>query len=67
MVAARIPFDYELGAEVKLSRSEETGQIIGRIEYLLNEPQYQVRYPRADGVQVEEWINQSALTQIPPA
>lgn len=56
-------FKFELGAEVALTKSGESGQVIGRAEYLTSEPSYSVRLLRADGRQVDEWFAESALAE----
>lgn len=55
------PFAYTLGQAVTLSQSGETGSVIGRAEYVHDEPKYLVRYLAGDGRQVKDWIAQSAL------
>ena len=54
-------FEFLLGLWVRLVGSTETGQIIGRAEYLHGENQYQVRYRAGDGRLTEAWWGASAL------
>lgn len=55
-------FKFNLGQSVVIECSGETGQVVGRAEYLSGEQSYQVRYKAADGRAVETWWNESALT-----
>lgn len=55
-------FKYELGAEVKLKHSDETGVVIARAQYAdLGGDQYLIRYKAGDGRQVEAWWSDSAI------
>lgn len=54
-------FVFELGQKVKISISGETGEVIGRAEYIDCNPQIYVRYVSADGRAVEIWWVQDAL------
>lgn len=55
-------FKFELSTEVEIIVSGETGEVIGRAEYLhTNEPSYLLRYAGADGRAVETWWSESAL------
>lgn len=56
-------FKFNLGQPVTIVCSGETGEVIGRAEYLSGEPTYQVRYKSADGRGVEAWWGESALTR----
>lgn len=53
---------FAIGQLVKLARSDEEGEVIGRAEYAGAEPSYYVRYRAGDGRQVEVWWAESALT-----
>jgi len=55
--------NFELGQLVRLVRSGEEGEVIGRAEYAASEPSYYVRYAAADGRQVEQWWGESALAE----
>lgn len=55
-------FKFNLGQAVIIECSGETGQVLGRAEYLSGEQSYQVRYKAADGRAVEAWWGESALT-----
>jgi len=54
-------FIFQLGAEVTLQTSGETGFVIGRAEYLTTNPSYLIRYKAADGRQVETWWSEDAI------
>ncbi len=55
-------FKFELGEEVQLVMSGESGVIIGRAEYSeCTIPSYFIRYKSADGRQVEDWWKESAI------
>lgn len=56
-------FKFELGSNVTISVSGESGEVIGRAEYQISENSYYVRYKSADGRAVETWWNESALSQ----
>lgn len=52
---------FELSQTVAIAASGETGQIIGRAEYVTSEPSYLIRYAAKDGRAVEQWWGESAL------
>lgn len=54
-------FKFNNGDTVKIAISGETGQVIGRAEYLSDERRYWVRYKTAMGRATEEWWVESAL------
>lgn len=54
-------FVFELNEAVRLEMSGEHGRVIGRAEYAHVPPQYLVRYVAADGRQVEEWFDSTAI------
>jgi hypothetical protein len=54
-------FKFEMKQVVKMVESEETGTVIARAEYAACENQYRVRYKAADGRQVENWWDESAI------
>lgn len=54
-------FEHELGAEVTLTRSGKTGEIIGRAQYQSASNGYLIRYKAADGRQVENWWDIAAI------
>jgi hypothetical protein len=54
-------FRFEIGQSVHLLHSEERGTVIGRAEYREYPPSYLVRYKAADGRQVEQWWQDSAI------
>lgn len=52
---------FELSQTVAIAASGETGQIIGRAEYVTSEPCYLIRYAAKDGRAMEQWWGESAL------
>lgn len=50
-----------LGEWVRLTTSQEAGEIVGRAEYPHRPNQYLVRYRAADGRQVECWWDETAI------
>ena len=54
-------FKHELGDDVAIAASGESGEVIGRAEYPTGENQYWLRYKAADGRAVESWWSESAL------
>lgn len=54
-------FKFELKQQVKITASDESGEVIARAEYSESSPAYLVRYKAADGRAVEQWWNESAL------
>lgn len=53
---------FNLGTFVTIKVSEESGEVIGRAEYVSrSEPQYLVRYKDGTGCAVERWWDESAL------
>jgi len=55
---------FELKQQVVITCSEERGEVIGRAEYLGGQNQYLLRYKCADGRAVEQWWNESALSEV---
>ena len=53
---------FQLKQQVAIAASGETGEVVGRAEYAGSEPTYLLRYKAADGRAVEQWWNESALT-----
>lgn len=54
---------FELGSQVVIDCSGESGEVIGRAQYAYcAEASYFVRYKAADGKAVETWWTESALT-----
>lgn len=56
-------FKFDLGTQVTISISSESGEVIGRAEYKAGENTYLIRYKSADGRAVENWWNESTLSQ----
>lgn len=54
-------FKFQLGQTVVIATSGETGEVIGRAEYLASQPNYLIRYRCADGRAVEAWWTEDAL------
>lgn len=54
-------FVFDLAQRVKISASDESGEVIARAEYATSEDSYLVRYKAADGRAVEAWWGESAL------
>ncbi len=54
-------FKFELGCNVVIAVSGESGAVIGRAEYDTGNLQYLVRYKCADGRAVEQWWDEVAL------
>jgi hypothetical protein len=54
-------FKFELEATVKFAASDESGKVIGRAEYLVDENRYWIRYMDATGCRREDWAAESAL------
>jgi hypothetical protein len=54
-------FRFELGDRVTLKLTSESGEVIGRAEYIDSDPHYQIRYKTAEGRQTEIWWADSAL------
>ena len=56
-------FKFQLGQKVNLVLSEEKGEVIGRAEYHDSANSYFIRYVSADGRQVADWWNESAIIE----
>lgn len=54
-------FTHNLGDTAIHATSGESGQVIGRAEYLTSEPNYLVRHKTNTGNAAESWWAQSAL------
>lgn len=54
-------FKYNLGDSVILNMSGETGEVVGRGEYINSDNNYLLRYVTADRRQVEGWWNEDAF------
>jgi hypothetical protein len=52
---------FELGEEVTITASGESGLVIGSAFYLHAEPSFLIRYKCADGRAVESWWTEQAL------
>ncbi|RID91838.1 hypothetical protein D2N39_11410 [Gemmobacter lutimaris] len=57
--------NFEMGQNVKIARSGETGRITGFAEYLRsNMPQYLVEYTSADGRAEDRWFHADELLAV---
>lgn len=54
-------FTFELGQDISIESSGETGTVIGRAEHMHSENSYLIRYCAADGRATESWWGESAL------
>jgi len=54
-------FLFVLGDAVRISCSQEAGQVIGRAQYATTENHYFIRYQAKDGRAVEQWWAESAI------
>lgn len=54
-------FEFELGEEVNIACSLESGRVVARSEYECGENQYLVCYQDGTGCAVEKWWRESAL------
>lgn len=55
-------WEFELGREVKIKISGEKGQVVGRVQYLDIQSQYQVNYLTTDGRAAQNWFFGRELT-----
>ncbi len=60
-MASKKSFNFKLNDAVKLKRSGEAGEVVGRAHHTHCDPQYQVEYLTADGRQVCDWIPEASL------
>lgn len=54
-------FKFDLGQQVMISVSGETGVVIGRAEFSESDNSYWVRYKDAQGMAREAWWSEGAL------
>lgn len=54
-------FQFEVGQQVAIQASGESGEVLGRAEYATAENNYLIRYKAADGRATEAWWAESAL------
>jgi hypothetical protein len=57
-------FKFQLGEPVKINISGETGEVIGRSEYVASAPQYFVLFKAADGRAVTAWWEADFLSSV---
>lgn len=57
-------FEFEMGQDVKMAKSEECGTVIGRAEYHNSPPSYYIFYQSADGRQVKNWWDAEDLKAL---
>lgn len=55
-------FKFDIGQQVAIHASGESGEVLGRAEYATAENNYFIRYKAADGRATEAWWAESALT-----
>lgn len=60
-------FVFELGQQVIIKASGESGEVIGRAEYSTAEANYYLRYKACTGAATEAWWAESALASAPVA
>jgi hypothetical protein len=61
----KTPFQFELGAQVRISVSHEAGIVVARAQYIASSNAYLVRYRAGDGRAVEAWWSEDALVAQP--
>lgn len=54
-------FKFDIGQQVMIAISGESGEVIGRAEYADSENSYFLRYKDAQGMAREEWWREGAL------
>jgi hypothetical protein len=57
-------FEFQLGEQVKIIISGETGEVIGRAEYVATAPSYFVLFKAADGRAVTGWWEADFLSSV---
>lgn len=55
-------FKFGLGDTLRINVSGENGEVIGRAQYVNSDPSYLIRYKTGDGVAVENWWSEGALS-----
>lgn len=60
-------FKFNIGDQVAITASGESGEVHGRAEYATAENNYYLRYKAADGRATEAWWPESALVTADPA
>jgi len=60
-------FKFELGSQVVITTSGETGKVTGRSHYIDSDTRYFVLYKAANGLATEQWWSENALASAPPA
>jgi len=55
---------FSLGQKVKITVSDEAGEVVGRAEYKnRTDPQYLIFYKSGDGRAVESWWDEARLVE----
>lgn len=54
-------FKFQLGQQVQIIASGESGEVVGRAEYSTCQNQYFIRYRAGDGRAVEAWWGEDAI------
>jgi hypothetical protein len=57
-------FAFQLNEPVVIKASRESGEVIGRADYVASENAYLIRYKAADGRATDQWWGESALDQV---
>jgi hypothetical protein len=60
-------FKFDIGAQVVIATSGETGKVTGRSHYAASENSYYILYRAADGRATEGWWPESTLAHATPA
>lgn len=60
-------FKFNLGVDVVLEQSGETGKVVGRADFSTQDNQYLVRYKAADGRLCECWWAEEAVSAVAAA
>lgn len=67
MMATKKTLAFKLGDKLKITRSGELGIVFGRATYVDSNPQFLLRYCRADGVAADGWFHESEVELVEPA
>lgn len=54
-------FEFDLKSKVKITTSDEAGEVVGRAEYPASPNSYLIRYKAADGRAVKIWWDENSL------
>jgi hypothetical protein len=56
-------FNFMLGQEIKIARTQQPGKITARTEYAYNESQYYVEFVDTKGEAVGRWYTEHELSR----